>query len=178
MPRIELGVPTLGPSMPWAKWSGWEESNLLLPRSKRGALPMSYTQETGAHEGDRTLLHPLDRRRHSPECDVRNRGVATAALWSYAVATAARRSYGRLVGARGIEPAICRLRAGSSAIELCPRHGSSAWNRTTIARLSGAHSAIELRNPSGGARTESNLMPARDCVYGAAKAQPSLWRAP
>ena len=49
MPRIELGVSTLGPSMPaqrhMGKWSGWEESNLLLPRSKRGSLPMSHTQE-------------------------------------------------------------------------------------------------------------------------------------
>ena|SRR5690348_1621586 len=98
MPRIELGVSTLGPSMPAQRhmgdWSGWEESNLLLPRSKRGSLPVSYTQETGAHEGDRTLLHPLDRRRLSPESDVRNGSAATTALWSYAVATAARRSIG------------------------------------------------------------------------------------
>lgn len=31
---------------------------------------------------------------------------------------------------------------------------------------------------NGGARTESNLMPARDCVYSAARDHLSLWRAP
>ena len=98
--------------------------------------------------------------------------------WSYAVATAARRSSARLVGLLGVEPRPGRLRAGNAAITPQTRVGSSAWNRTTIARSSGAHSAIELRNQNGGARTESNLMPARDCVYSAAKAQPSLWRAP
>jgi hypothetical protein len=29
-------------------WSGWQESNLLLPRSKRGRLPVTYTQKSGS----------------------------------------------------------------------------------------------------------------------------------
>lgn len=41
----------------------------------------SASARYGAHEGDRTLLQPVDSRWHSPECDVR-----------------------KLVGAQGLEP--------------------------------------------------------------------------
>src|SRR5690348_12495685 len=104
------------------------------PRSKRGSLPVSYTQETGAHEGDRTLLHPLDRRRLSPESDVRNGSAATTALWSYAVATAARRSSARLVGLLGVEPRPGRLRAGNAAITPQTRVGRPPQICTAIPR--------------------------------------------
>src|ERR1700730_2536745 len=82
-------------------WSGRSDLNRRSPASKTGALAgLSYAQgprdgirthasqlrrpsadplahgqrnsPSGAHEGDRTLLQPVDSRWHSPECDVRN----------------------------------------------------------------------------------------------------------
>jgi hypothetical protein len=106
MRGIEPRRPTLGPSASPQRPMGNPESLSPCGRGRgptrsvgrvRGPPARSSTptlgQETGAHEGDRTLLHPLDRRRHSQS--------ATCAL---------------LVGLLGFEPRPGRLRAGNAAV--------------------------------------------------------------
>jgi hypothetical protein len=75
-PGLEPGLLPLGEAGAIRRcrpnWSGWDESNARSPAPKAGALAAAlHPDNSGAHEGDRTLLQPVDSRWHSPECDVR-----------------------------------------------------------------------------------------------------------
>ena len=109
-PRTRTGLPALrrrwcGPSR-WAVGRSPRTRTGMCPDPKSGGLPITLATETGAPEGNQTLLHPLDRRRYSQS--------ATGA---------------RLVGALGFEPRTGSLRGCcDSRFTILP--GTSGWSRT------------------------------------------------
>lgn len=116
-------------------------------RARRGSNPPASARQAAA----------------LPECDVRIKRRLLTDLY--------RRSafWREMVGLLGFEPRPDRLRAGNAAVTPQTRIGRPPQSCTAIPRQSGACPAIG-REAHGGRGTESNLLPGRDRVYGAASA--------
>ncbi len=121
-----------GPRLGRAARSAWQESNLLLPRSKRGCLPMTYRQMK------RVL------RRVRPELHRGDRGLQPRASLSRPRTHGCAGTAGRIrTLAVSVRSAASHPWNGGMQGRVAP--GAHGWNRTISSSLSRKCSATELR---------------------------------